>query len=168
MRMTYCIRHTSHEGTMRTLNISGGHVTPRDALAKFRGFLGADELFMKPGDEGEYYVYNDRETMERDDDDSAAVGVIEPEPPTPTTLTVLMADMSWCYDEAADKSDTRGTPPRSYGDYDMENYFDLGVDAEFPSREEAIRAALAAYVGPDDYGVGIDLSDLRVELPERA
>lgn len=161
----YTIDAGSYNGTLERLGIRAGHESKASALRALKRASGHQDLYYKPGADGEWYVYADEETRDRDDDDSAAIAVIEPEPPT--TLADLLKTATWCYDEDMDTSDTRGTPPRSYDGYEMENYFELGIEAEFATREEAIHAALAAYRGPDNYGVGLDLSDLEAEIGER-
>jgi hypothetical protein len=79
--MTYAIRNTSHEGTLRTLGLASGHASVEHALAALRRYIGAAgrDLCSKPGADGEHYVYLDGDTMERDDSDSCPFAVIEPE-----------------------------------------------------------------------------------------
>jgi hypothetical protein len=84
----------------------------------------------------------------------------------PVTVSDILRELEWCYDEAADKSSEKG-PPKTYDGYEVENYFEIGIDVEFPTRHEAIIATLGAYIGPDPYGVGPNVTDLRAEVTGR-
>jgi hypothetical protein len=77
----YRITATAHAGRLDDLTIRTGHTSLATALAALMRVSGHRDLFFKPGADGEYYVYADEETRDRDDDDSAAIAVIEPEGP---------------------------------------------------------------------------------------
>lgn len=62
-------------------------------------------------------------------------------------------------DELAGSWVSDGERLRSRDGYEVANYFGP-LDATYPTREAAIAAIRAAYRGPDDYGVGLRLSDL--------
>lgn len=86
---TYQIIATSYTGTLDTLGIRTGRASVLSALAAIEQVSGHAGLVTKPGGDGEHYVYVNQEAADRDDDDSAALAVIEPEPPT--TLRAAVA-----------------------------------------------------------------------------
>jgi hypothetical protein len=76
---TYQITTTSYTGTLDTLGIRTGRTSVSAALSALEQVSGLRGLVTKRGGDGEYYVYADQATADRDDDDSAAMAVIEPE-----------------------------------------------------------------------------------------
>jgi hypothetical protein len=77
------------------------------------------------------------------------------------TIRDLLPELSWCYDESADTTETRGEPPKTYDGYDMGYYFDgVDIDEVYDSRKQAVQAMRDAYRGPDIGGVGLTLQDL--------
>ncbi len=68
----------------------------------------------------------------------------------------LMDECTWIYVAASDMDAAVG-PKEPHDGYNVADYFDLDSGAGFASRADALAALRAAYKGPDDYGVGLDI-----------